>query len=119
MNYLTIMNSLEFRSLTDPLFFLWSVSGFVLKASFGAAQVIPEANGVAPQLDVTVTVTINPKAAKTKSQSSTAKDAKGKSELRYYTTIQHIVFMCYHILSSNYRNLHNIEYVMYVKLSVL
>eukprot|EP00434_Breviolum_minutum_P034969 symbB.v1.2.030952.t1/scaffold3543.1/size54354/3 len=35
--------------------------GFVLKASFGAAQVIPEANGVAPQLDVTVTVTINPK----------------------------------------------------------
>jgi len=38
---------------------LWT--GFVLKASFGAAQVIPEANGVAPQLEVTVTVTINPK----------------------------------------------------------
>ena len=36
-------------------------TGFVLKASFGAAQVIPEANGVAPQLEVTVTVTINPK----------------------------------------------------------
>ena len=39
----------------------WCPTGFVLKASFGAAQVIPEANGVAPQLDVTVTVTINPK----------------------------------------------------------
>lgn len=40
----------------------WQPTGFVLKASFGAAQVIPEANGVAPQLEVTVTVTINPKA---------------------------------------------------------
>lgn len=36
-------------------------AGFVLKASFGAAELLPEANGVAPQLDVTVTVTINPK----------------------------------------------------------
>ncbi|CAJ1415321.1 unnamed protein product [Effrenium voratum] len=37
--------------------------GFQLKASFGAAQVLPEANGVAPQLRVTVTVTISPKAS--------------------------------------------------------
>eukprot|EP00931_Biecheleriopsis_adriatica_P064569 TRINITY_DN39331_c0_g1_i1.p1 TRINITY_DN39331_c0_g1~~TRINITY_DN39331_c0_g1_i1.p1 ORF type:complete len:2141 (-),score=384.05 TRINITY_DN39331_c0_g1_i1:55-6009(-) len=35
--------------------------GFELKASFGATELLPEANGVSPQTRVSVTLTINPK----------------------------------------------------------
>lgn len=37
--------------------------GFTLKGSFGDAAIIPEANGVAPQIRVTVTLSLNPKAS--------------------------------------------------------
>jgi len=36
--------------------------GFEMKASFGTASITPQANGAAPQLDVTVTLRISPKA---------------------------------------------------------
>ncbi|CAK9001002.1 unnamed protein product [Durusdinium trenchii] len=48
----------EVTASNDDLF-----PGFVLKASFGSTSLTPQANGVAPQLSVTVTLAIHPKAS--------------------------------------------------------